>query len=235
MPENAYEVIINNDLSDTYKLNKTIDTKINDTKLTVVGYYTSLSNVNKYLVGPETIRIKVITSTSNVSVYTENKEAVTKYFKDNDINVEDSYKKSKDVYMADIRDSLNSKLLFSGIILVVSLVEIFLMIRSSFLSRVREVGILRAIGFKRRDIYKMFGGEILAITLLASTPGYLIMSYILYQLAKMPYVSSYIEFSPIMLIVSYVLILMFNLVFGLIPVYRTISKRPARILSRNDA
>lgn len=235
MPENAYEVIINNDLSDTYKLNKTIDTKINDTKLTVVGYYTSLSNVNKYLVGPETIRIKVITSTSNVSVYTENKEAVTKYFKDNDINVEDSYKKSKDVYMSDIRDSLNSKLLFSGIILVVSLVEIFLMIRSSFLSRVREVGILRAIGFKRRDIYKMFGGEILAITLLASTPGYLIMSYILYQLAKMPYVSSYIEFSPIMLIVSYVLILMFNLVFGLIPVYRTISKRPARILSRNDA
>ena len=137
--------------------------------------------------------------------------------------------------MSDIRDSLNSKLLFSGIILVVSLVEIFLMIRSSFLSRVREVGILRAIGFKRRDIYKMFGGEILAITLLASTPGYLIMSYILYQLAKMPYVSSYIEFSPIMLIVSYVLILMFNLVFGLIPVYRTISKRPARILSRNDA
>ena len=235
MPENAYEVIINNDLSDTYKLNKTIDTKINDTKLTVVGYYTSLSNVNKYLVGPETIRIKVITSTSNVSVYTENKETVTKYFKDNDINVEDSYKKSKDVYMSDIRDSLNSKLLFSGIILVVSLVEIFLMIRSSFLSRVREVGILRAIGFKRRDIYKMFGGEILAITLLASTPGYLIMSYILYQLAKMPYVSSYIEFSPIMLIVSYVLILMFNLVFGLIPVYRTISKRPARILSRNDA
>ena len=106
-----------------------------------------------------------------MSVYTENKEAVTKYFKDNDINVEDSYKKSKDVYMSDIRDSLNSKLLFSGIILVVSLVEIFLMIRSSFLSRVREVGILRAIGFKRRDIYKMFGGEILAITLLASTPG----------------------------------------------------------------
>ena len=38
------------------------------------------------------------------------------------------------------------------------------MIRSSFLSRIKEIGIYRAIGVKRVDIYKMFYGEIFAIT-----------------------------------------------------------------------
>ena len=125
-------------------------------------------------------------------------------------------------------------LVFSGIILVISLIEIYLMIRSSFLSRVKEIGILRAIGLKKKDIYKMFSGEIFAITLMASTPGFLLMSYIIYQLTNVPFIGSYLVFSPIMLIISYVLILFFNLFFGLIPVYRVIRKRPARILSRND-
>ena len=45
------------------------------------------------------------------------------------------------------------------------------MIRSSFLSRIKEIGILRAIGLKKKDIYKMFAGETIAITTLASVPG----------------------------------------------------------------
>ena len=234
LPINDYEVIINENYSDTYKIGKTIDTKVNDNKLKVVGYYKSNVGLDKYLVSPGTIEINLITTKSNVSVYTEDKESTLNYFKDKGLNIEDTFNKSKEEYVNSIKSGLTSMLVFSGIILVISLIEIYLMIRSSFLSRVKEIGILRAIGLKKKDIYKMFSGEIFAITLMASTPGFLLMSYIIYQLTNVPFIGSYLVFSPIMLIISYVLILFFNLFFGLIPVYRVIRKRPARILSRND-
>ena len=63
-------------------------------------------------------------------------------------------------------------------ILAISFIEIFLIIRASFLSRVKEVGVYRAIGVKKNDIYKMFIGEILAITTMASLPGFALMAYI---------------------------------------------------------
>ena len=63
------------------------------------------------------------------------------------------------------------------------------MIRSSFLSRIKEVGIYRAIGVKKKDIYIMFSGEIIAINILATTPGVLITAYVLYQFSKIKYAS----------------------------------------------
>ena len=58
-----------------------------------------------------------------------------------------------------------------GIIILVALIELFLMLRSSFLSRIKEVGTMRAIGLKKRDIYKMFIGEIAVITAITAIPG----------------------------------------------------------------
>ena len=102
-----------------------------------------------------------------------------------------------------------------------------LMIRSSFLSRIKEVGIYRAIGIKKSDIYKMFAGEILAITMTASLFGILVMSYILYCLSSVSYIGN-------MYIVNIFTILIFNLIVGLLPVYNTIRKTPASILARYD-
>ena len=98
----------------------------------------------------------------------------------------------------------------------------------------KEVGVYRAIGVKKSDIYKMFTGEILAITTMASLPGYLFMAYILYRLSGVSYFSQMFVVNPMVLIVSIVLIYGFNLLFGLLPVFRTIRKTPAEILSRAD-
>ena len=75
-------------------------------------------------------------------------------------------------YIDNIKNSILSSLVLAGIILAISLVEIFLMMRSSFLSRVKEVGILRAIGVKKIDIYKMFLGEIIVLTVITGIPRY---------------------------------------------------------------
>ena len=108
------------------------------------------------------------------------------------------------------------------------------MIRSSFLSRIKEVGIYRAIGVKKSDIYKMFSGEIFAITCVASITGIIFMSYILGAVTKIPYVGSMFMVNVFTILISIVLVLIFNIVIGLLPVFNTIRKTPAQILSRFD-
>ena len=108
------------------------------------------------------------------------------------------------------------------------------MIRASFLSRIKEVGIYRAIGVKKRDIYAMFSGEIIAITLIASAPGILVTAYVLGQMSKVNFLEGLFVMNPILIIISLLLVLTFNLFVGLIPVFNTIKKRPAEILARTD-
>lgn len=233
-PENDYETIINENYSEEYKLGKNLDYKVNGTQLKVVGYYHSNTELDKYLVNENTIKYNLITTNSDLVVYAKDKEVTLKLYEEQGLNVRDAYKQSKDDYIESITPSIISKLIFSGVILVISLIEIFLIVRSSFLSRIKEVGILRAIGVKKSDIYKMFSGEILAITILASTPGLLLMSYILKELSSVSFLSKTICFDGYVLIISVILILGFNLIFGLIPVFRTLRKTPAGILSRTD-
>ena len=110
----------------------------------------------------------------------------------------------------------------------------FLMIRASFLSRVKEIGIFRAIGVKKIDIYKMFYGEIFAITTLASIPGLLFMSYVLYNLSSIRFLSRMFVVNPITILIAIILVYLFNLIIGLVPVFNVIRKTPASILSRSD-
>ena len=106
--------------------------------------------------------------------------------------------------------------------------------RSSFLSRVKEVGIYRAIGVKKIDIYKMFFGEIFAITTIASVPGVILMAYILKTLSSIKYLSSMFIINVYGVVITIVFLYVFNLIIGLLPVFNTIRKRPAQILSRYD-
>jgi putative ABC transport system permease protein len=122
----------------------------------------------------------------------------------------------------------------AGIIILISLVEIFLIIRASFLSRIKEIGTLRAIGVKKSDIYKIFMGEIIAITLTASLSGYIFMSYIVGRLANIKYLEDMFLMTPRVFATGLFVIFIFNIVIGLLPVFSTMRKTPAAILSRTD-
>lgn len=233
-PVNDYEVLINENLKDTYKIGSDLDLKIAGKTLKVVGYYHSDIDLNDYLVTESTVKYNLITTNSDLIVYSKDKNKTIEYYRNLGVNIQDTYKQAKDDYIESMKKSTVSKLIFSGVILGISLIEIYLMIRSSFLSRIKEVGILRAIGLKKLDIYKMFSGEILAISILASTPGLLLMSYILKQLSGVSFLSKVVIMNPLVFIISLLLILGFNLIFGLLPVFTTLRKTPAGILSRTD-
>ena len=150
------------------------------------------------------------------------------------LNIKDSYEYSRDQYISSKKDSIKSSIISSSIIIIISLIEMFLMMRSSFLSRVKEVGILRAIGVKKLDIYVMFSGEVIAITLLTSIPGILFSAYIMNILSKISFLDGTFIVNPMLVISAIVAVFIFNLVIGLLPVFNTIRKRPSEILSRTD-
>lgn len=234
MPENDYEIIVNESLSSTMRLNRTIDDMINGNNLKVVGYYTSMEDINSYFTTENTIKYKLLSEKSNITIYSNNKEETINYFRNSDMNIENIYENDKDEYVRSVKESIKSSIIVAVVILVISLVEIFLMIRSSFLSRVKEVGTLRAIGVKKKDIYKMFLGEIIAITTLTAIPGLFLMSYIIQGLRLVPYYADQFMFNSTVVLISVAILVVFNIVIGLLPVRNVIRKTPARILSGNN-
>lgn len=233
-PINDYEIIVNIDNQYEMPLNKEIDEKVNNTKLKVVGYYTSKENYNFKFTNTNTTKYNLILNKDNFVISTKNKEETLKVFRDKGLNIKDSYEYDKMKYKESLKDTYTNILIVSGIMLAISFIEMFLMMRSSFLSRIKEVGIYRAIGVKKRDIYRMFYGEIFALTTLSSLPGVIIMAYILFKMSKISYCSNMFLINPITVIISIVSIYLFNLLVGLIPVYGVIRKTPAQILSRKD-
>lgn len=108
------------------------------------------------------------------------------------------------------------------------------MMRASFLSRIKEIGIYRAIGVKKLDIYRMFLGEILAITTCSSLPGILLMSYLLNGISQVSYMSRMFMINSQTVGISILIVYVFHIIIGLMPLYRVQRKRPTSILARYD-
>ncbi len=209
LPENDYEVIVNKSNQYDMKLNKKIKAKVNNNELKVVGYYDSKSNIQAYLVNNNTVKYDVVNKSNGLMIYPKNKQDI-------------------------INKSIRSSIIFATIILSISLIEIYLMMRSSFLSRIKEIGIYRAIGVKKADIYRMFLGEILVITTFSSMLGIILMAYILNGISNIPYVNRMFIINNQTVGISILIVYLFNIIIGLMPLHRVLKKTPAKILARYD-
>ncbi len=234
LPINDYEIIVNIDYKDEYKLNTAINQKVNDKKLVVVGYYYSAYDEYYYLCNDNTLYYDFLLEQKNISIYTNDVNSLNEKLLEDGYNASISIVKEKEKYIKNKQESSKGTLLTTSILIAISLIEIIFMIRSSFLSRIKEVGIYRAIGAKKTDIYKMFAGEIIAITTLTNLPAILFVAYAVNKLSKTVYFEDMLYFSiPLMLFVI-VINYIFNLLVGLIPIFNTTRKKPAAILSRHD-
>ena len=234
LPINDYEIIVNIDYKDEYKLNTAINQKVNDKKLVVVGYYYSAYDEYYYLCNDNTLYYDFLLEQKNISIYTNDVNSLNEKLLEDGYNASISIVKEKEKYIKNKQESSKGTLLTTSILIAISLIEIIFMIRSSFLSRIKEVGTYRAIGAKKTDIYKMFAGEIIAITTLTNLPAILFVAYAVNKLSKTVYFEDMLYFSiPLMLFVI-VINYIFNLLVGLIPIFNTTRKKPAAILSRHD-
>lgn len=235
LPKTAYECIVNYEERDTYPLNKTIDVTVGKQKLKVVGYYTSDQNLTKPLVNDQTLLYELV---ENASLYTicpaEGQDAYANLTEEG-YNVTNLLADAKESYQESLKTTVRATLILATIIIAISLIEMFLISRSSFLSRIKEVGTLRAIGMKKWDVYKIFLGEVLAVTTATDLPALLITFFgIQWATASSTEIAEFLYQEPYFLLLEILLVYAFNVLVGLLPVWNTMRKRPAAILARYD-
>ena len=235
-PEKAYEVIVSETHKDDVKIGKEIGAEVAGHKLTVVGFYSSnYADDDTYYVNAETIRLFYISKQKNFSAYAPDVNLLKAILDQSGVPSSVNDIRDRNKFINSQKDLLISALIVAGIIMLISLIEMYLMLRSSFLSRIKEVGTLRAIGLKKSDIYMMFIGEILVITFITAVPGISMMYFALARLVNLTYYfDSVYMLTPLVAAITFGIILVFNLLAGLIPVFTTMRKTPAQILARTD-
>jgi hypothetical protein len=232
-PANDYEVVVRDTHEEDMPLNKEIAANVNNHKLKVVGYYTTDSqDDDAYYTTNHTILLGYISKQRVVSVYSDEPGALADKLTEQGYSVQINYDRDKEKYELSEAQNIRSTFTAAGIIILVALIELFLMLRSSFLSRIKEVGTMRAIGLKKRDIYKMFIGEIAVITTITAIPGIAATYYVLSHTTAL--LGSKFYIAPWVAVLSFLVLMLFNLIVGLMPVFQTMRKTPAAILARVD-
>lgn len=233
-PTKDFEVLVSEALKDEVAIGKPINVKVKGNYLIVTGYYHDDRKGGGLYVTDNTYFINVISKYKTLTISTKNKAALIESLKGSDVRVIDVYKENKQSYVNSISKNIWKTIAVSSVIVFVSLIEMYLMLRASFLSRIKEVGVLRAIGLKKGDIYRMFTGEVIAITLLTALPGMGLMAYFINALTKIDLFDSMYRMNPLVFGISFLIVLGFNMIAGLLPVFTTLRKTPAAILARND-
>ncbi|MCK5732275.1 MAG: ABC transporter permease, partial [Tenericutes bacterium] len=154
---------------------------------------------------------------------------------DEHLEVFNSYESQRAYAIERQKSEVASRIQSILITLIGIIVYIFFMMRSSMLSRIKEIGIYRSIGATKRDIYKIFIGEIFWFTTLGSLTGYLSMAFLINRVQNMLGNLISVFYFPIHYFIGGIVgIYLINLMFGLLPIFSLLRKTPSEINSKFD-
>ncbi len=235
LPKEETDIVLPSIMEGQYHIGDSFDAiKLNDKNYKVVGFHKMINeDAESFFLSDEGLAKLYCYNSNGLTISVKDKDKFMEKYANKYI-IRDVEKTNKEAYMRERRKTIQSILLTSAIFLVVTLGLVYMMVRASFLSRIKEVGILRAIGIKKTDIYRMFAGEIIMITLIGGGIGSLGMYYLLKALSGISMFSLKLLINPAIGILSFLILFFFHLFVGLLPVYFTIRKTPASILSRKD-
>ena len=120
----------------------------------------------------------------------------------------------------------------SAIALVIGAVGVLNTMIMSVLERTQEIGILRAIGWRKARVIRMILGESMSLTLMGAVSGTLLAVLLVRVLSQFPMVKGYVrgEISPTVVVVGLSLSLVVGLVGGVYPALRGASLPPTEAL-----
>lgn len=121
---------------------------------------------------------------------------------------------------------------FGGILM--SAFSIFLIMRSSLISRMYEVSVYRSIGISRKEIRRIFMVEIILTTSFSSVIGFLLMFLLLTQAKSSLIQVSITHFTGWSVLFGILGLYAINVAFGLIPINSLLQKTPSNIMKQSD-
>ena len=162
---------------------------------------------------------------------TATEEFLRKEFADNDLITPDGF------YSALIADSLETIIGNAvSLLIVLGLMSlcIFFIMRSSFMSRVREIGIYRAIGVSKKNLIFRYLVETLLITSLTVLIGYLVSSLLMGYLSTTVIISNLFYYPLWIALILLAVIYGVCTLFGTLPIMLLMKKTPSQILAKYD-
>ncbi|XMB87177.1 ATP-binding cassette domain-containing protein [Mycoplasmatota bacterium WC44] len=244
MPRSFREVLLSDDYSNVGTPSQ-IGTSLGT--LSVVGTYSynaGLRNYNtKYLMLSDVklmekmhfARTAQTFFKTSVLAYTDNPAETIQKLDEEGIYAYSDYLDNYDEYIADQTLANTGFLTYSLIGIISAALGIYFIMRSSLLSRIYEISILRAVGASKSDIRRLFLVEILFITTISSLVGYLALILLLSSgLSNAKGYIDFVHFTFINAIIGALILYLVNIIFGLIPIELLIRKTPSKILSRYD-
>ncbi|MBO5510714.1 MAG: ABC transporter ATP-binding protein/permease [Clostridia bacterium] len=149
----------------------------------------------------------------------------------------DRFLTPEDIF-ADLYDQIRSGVAVAivSVLVVLALMClcVFFIMRSSFMSRVREVGILRAIGVTGKNLTFRFTVETALLLLLTTVPAYILSALFIGSLSDAVLVSTVFYFPAWMAIGLLCVISAVGILFGILPALLLLRKTPSEILSKYD-
>ena len=122
-----------------------------------------------------------------------------------------------------------------AVILVLMSVCMFFIMRSSLMSRIKEVGIYRAIGVSKKNLVFRFFIESIVLSVMTVMVGYLISSGFLFACLGISSLVSEIFYYPLWLAVAdFVILAVLSLFCGTLPILSLLRKTPSEILAKYD-
>lgn len=247
LPKKAGEVLYPDNLKEMkgYEINTKIKSVELNKEYTIVGFYKNkdenISSINKEIVLTTNELLKdtyyeFYRHGEPILVYSNDLDATVNYLQSKNNLATKTYEDSLEKHKKGMRRGYYGLLIFAAVMLGISLLQLYFIIRSSLINRIYEIGVYRSLGATRWDIYKMFIIEILVVTTITSLIGYAIMTFIIKQIEVIippPFTLFY--FPTHYIIGGVILIYAINIFSGLFPVYMLTRKSPSQILKHYDA
>ncbi|MDY0209019.1 MAG: ABC transporter ATP-binding protein/permease [Bacilli bacterium] len=201
---------------------------------TIVGTYALEKGALVVVENINSMILDIYSSTGEIRFLTENKEEAKQYLQEKSYRFVDNYQNDYENYMASKTQTTTTLLVFSLIMLATSLIFLYFLMRSRLITRIYEIGVYRALGIKKADVYKTFVSEVLLLTLFSSMIGYVLGSIVMINLSTKLIFSSFISYNWFLAIIALVFIWVVNFIVGLLPIGKLLRKTPAEILSKYD-
>ncbi len=236
MPKGDKEIIV----SKYYEsgINSEFDQYIKDNNYIIVGKFDSNLSRITTAVGMDDKYVtykSVKYPTNNVVLITTDDEAVIDRFKSVNVTFKTSYTIEHDLLVKQKSEMFAATITVSLILLVITVIYTFFMMRSKMIHRIYEIGVLREIGASKYRIYRMFFTELLVLIFMTTMIGYL-ASLLLCHLAnkKIHGLLNLFRYSPVYALLGFIILLFVSLIAGMLPILTLQRKTPAEIVAKYD-
>jgi ABC-type antimicrobial peptide transport system permease subunit len=141
-------------------------------------------------------------------------------------------------YLKKKYDNANSIFFIAYIVLfIVGFIFIYSTMRSKMITDIYKIGVYRSLGSRKISIYKKYIIDIIALSLLTSGVGYLITSliyFVLYSNLNVYLDSIQLLFNIEYFVIGFALMIIFMLIFGMLPIWNLLKKTPKEICAKYD-